>query len=123
MSHKRPLPVPEDVQVNSTAGTTSLPDATGSAESEKHSRATGSPRAKKPKLKTVAGTYWRADGDGWELRKSGGANDPDKDKYLGRLSGKAYARMKADNGRDGITSALTEWAKAKAAQKGIDLNL
>jgi len=104
--------------------TASSRHATGSVATAKTGRATGrqtsKPRTKKPKLKTVAGTYWRADGDGYELRKSGGANDPDKDKYLGRLSGKRYGAMKAEFGNQ-LPEALTEWAKAKAAKKGIEL--
>jgi len=103
---------------------TSKPRATGSAEQKKSRRAPGrvasQPRAKKPKLKTVAGTYWRADGDGYELRKSGGKDDPDKDKYIGRLSGKRYGQMKAEFGKE-ISAALTDWVKSKAAEKGFHL--
>lgn len=69
----------------------------------------------------VAGTYWRSDGDGWELRKSGGANDPNKDDYLGRLSGKAYAEMKSKFQGEALAQALYEWAITKAAKKGIKL--
>lgn len=104
--------------------TVSSDHATGSGKPKKSDGATGrkasQPRTKKPKLKPVAGTYWRADGDGYELRKSGGDNDPDKDKYLGRLSGKRYGAMKAEHGRD-LPEALTEWVKVKAKEKGIEL--
>lgn len=87
-------------------------NATGSKASQ--------PR-KRTRIKTVAGTYWRNDGDGWELRKSGGENDLDKDKYLGRLSGKRYREMKAEFRGEALTTALTEWVVAKAAEKGINL--
>ncbi|MFN0108530.1 MAG: hypothetical protein ACKVZH_06715 [Blastocatellia bacterium] len=124
MKIESPFPVVEEPDGNSTASTTSSLRATGSVEPTKPQRAPGrkasQPRAKKPKLRTVAGTYWRADGDGYELRKSGGKDDPDKDKYLGRLSGKRYGQMKADFGKQ-LPVALTEWVKAKAAEKGIDL--
>ena len=109
---------------NPIESTTSDGHATGSTESKKNRRATGSqtsqPKAKKPKLKTVAGTYWRADGDGYELRRSAGKDDPDKDRYLGRLSGKRYGQLKAEHGKN-LPVALTEWVKAKAAEKGIEL--
>lgn len=84
-------------------------------------RQTSQPRNKKSSLRPVAGTYWRSDGDGWELRKSGGAKAPDKDKYLGRLSGKAYAKMKAEFQGEALAQALCEWAVSKAAEKGIEL--
>jgi hypothetical protein len=54
------------------------------------------------------------------LRKSGGTNDPDKDKYLGRLSGKRYGEMKTEYGKE-ISEALTAWVREKAAGKGIEL--
>jgi len=54
------------------------------------------------------------------LRKSGGKDDPDKDKYIGRLSGKRYGQMKAEFGKE-ISAALTDWVKSKAAEKGFHL--
>jgi len=120
----QPLPAEPEQPVSSTVRDTSPLRATGSQKSSQLPRAPGrqasQPRARKSKLRTVAGTYWRADGDGWELRKSGGQNDPDKDKYLGRLSGKRYGQMKAEFGAD-FPEALTEWVKQKAAEKGIEL--
>lgn len=112
--------------VNAEESESSPLPATSSQKAKRQRQTTSSlatkPKAKKPRLKPVAGTYWRANGGGYELRKSGSGDDPDKDKYLGYLNGKDYAKMKAEHSGDELTAALTRWVQAKAATKGIHLN-
>lgn len=128
----QPLPAIHELPVNSTALDTSPLGATGSAKTKTRARAPrsagASPRSKTtaPRLSNgtyarIAGTYWRSDGKGWELRKSGGANDADKDRYLGRLSYGAWEKMKQNFSGEELAEALFDWATDKAAKKGIEL--
>jgi len=110
--------------VTSTGTKVSKQSATGSKTSAQHASATGSAKLKKipkPKRKppAVAGCYWTSD---WKLRRSiRDAND--NNPFIGQLSEGKFKELKADakQRRLPVAEVLTEWAKLKAAEKGIQL--
>lgn len=112
--------------VTSTKTKASKQSATGSKTSAQHASATGSAKLKKmpkPKRKppTVAGCYWTSD---WKLRRSlrdANGNNP----HIGQLSEGKFKELKTDAKRRQLPVAevLTEWAKEKAKQKGIQLDV
>jgi len=103
---------------------TSKQSATGSKKRIRRPSATGSLEVGKlPKQKrkppAVAGCYWTSD---WKLRRSiRDAND--NNPFIGQLSEGKFKELKADAKQRQLPVAevLTEWAKAKAAEKGIQL--
>lgn len=79
------------------------------------------PKTKKLPRK-VAGCYWANNGAGWLLHRSK-RDDQNRNPRIGHLSKTNYDKLKREHKGNELTVALTEWAKAKAAEKGIDLNL
>lgn len=102
----------------------STQSATGSKKRIRQPSATGSLEVGKlPKQKrkppAVAGCYWTSD---WKLRRSiRDAND--NNPFIGQLSEGKFKELKADAKQRQLPVAevLTEWATAKAAEKGIQL--
>lgn len=84
----------------------------------------GKSKVSDPKTKKlprqISGCYWANNGAGWLLhRTKRDANN--RNPRIGHLSKSRYEEMKREYKGDALLSALTEWAKLKAAEKGIQL--
>lgn len=79
------------------------------------------PKTKKLPRK-VAGCYWANNGAGWLLHRSR-RDDRNRNPRIGHLSQARYDELKREHKGTQLTAALTEWAKAKATEKGIQLDL
>ncbi len=99
----------------STARAKKRQRASGRTDQDDDSRASGSTRIgdlKSPKEKPpkIQGYYWRGEASGWQLRRCGKKGDPNKDRYIARLSGDKYGKMKARHEGQPLIDAVTKWA-------------